>query len=122
MKVSFAAQEDSGPTVFLDQGGIRIQGECSSGGQASIEYRGTADNGDLYLSLHFADGTTDQVAGNNWDEGFFAKYFTNSGSRIITQTTVTYRGANGTTVTGDLLQAEGAGAAQCRIGGTLFVG
>ena len=37
-------------------------------------------------------------------------------------TTVTYRGADGTTVSGELVQTEGAGAAQCRIGGTLFVG
>lgn len=118
VQVSFAAAADSGETVFVNEGGIRIKGECG-GGEAFVSYTSTANDGDLFLST-FAGGATGEVSAPNWDMG--ANQGITTFSNSIVQTTITYRGADGTTVSGQLVQARGAGAAQCRIGGTLFVG
>jgi hypothetical protein len=119
--VSFAAAADSGPTVFVDEGGIRIEGSCTAAGSARILYESTADDGDIYLSILYESGTMVPLASANRDPG--APITNTTGpSNVIMKTTLAYRGADGTTVSGELMQAEGAGAAQCRIGGTLLVG
>ena len=120
VKVSFAAASSSGETVFVNQGGIRIDGECTGNGP-QVDFESTANDGDLYLFFSFDDGSTGRVDLPNFDAGNFSKVAP-LGGLISLQTTVTYRGADGTTVSGELMEAEGAGAAQCRIGGTLFVG
>jgi hypothetical protein len=57
------------------------------------------------------------------DSGLSIGFFTDPSSPFRhLKVTLHYRAANGTTVTGDLQLARGAGAAQCVISGMLFVG
>ena len=119
VKVSFAAAADSGETVLLNQGGIRILGGCNVAGVTSVEYGSTANDGALFVSS-VLNGTLVTTAVPSFINGDFRKIDNSLAS--IAQSTVTYYGADGTTVTGELVQTKGVGGAQCRIGGTLFVG
>jgi hypothetical protein len=121
VKVSFAAAADSGTEVFVDEGGIRIEGVCTASGSARVRYVNTADGGDLRELLLFENGTLVPTGNANRNAGASITNTTSVGN-VIMQTTLTYRGADGTSVSGELMQAQGDGAAQCRIGGTLFVG
>ena len=124
VKVNFAAPSSTPATTFVDQGGVKITGQCNGSGNANVTLTSTANNGAVKLDVVNANGIDVlPIEDLNFDNGDVV-----SGAQTgpipddAMQATLTYRGAGGTTVSGEWLMAEGAAAAQCVIAGTLFVG
>jgi hypothetical protein len=123
IKVSFAAPSGTPPTAFVNQGGVRIRGECTAGGEARLELTNTGASGALVQFAEVnADGTTAAAPNLAMGSGTMQSVSTGAFPINIRTVTVTYRAAGGTELSGDVVIARGAGAAQCVIAGTLFVG
>jgi hypothetical protein len=121
VKINFAVPSDTPDTPLFNQGGLRLEGQCSPSGRADLEAIGAATDGLVKLATVTANDLTDSVQNLNFDVGSLVGVGTEVGIESLT-VTITYRGASGTQVNGDLVIAEGAAAAQCVIAGTLFVG
>jgi hypothetical protein len=123
IKVSFAAPSGTPATAFVNQGGVRMRGECTVAGEARLELTNTGASGAL---VQFAevntDGSVDTAQNLAMGSGTMQAVSTGAAPRTVRTVTVTYRGAGGTEVSGDVVIARGAGAVQCVIAGTLFVG
>ena len=124
IKVNFAAPSSTPPTAFVDQGGVKITGQCNGSGNANVTLTSTANNGAVKLDVVNANGVdVFPFEDLNFDNGdVVSGAETGPTPADAMQATLTYRGAGGTTVSGEWLMAEGAAAAQCVIAGTLFVG
>jgi hypothetical protein len=116
VKVDFAAPNPTSSTTLLDEGGLKVSASCA-GIFASIALESTAPNGSIIRSSG-SSGLTGSVADNDFDPGDADNF----GTSNSLQNLITYRGASGTTVTGELLIQEDAAAADCVVAGTLFVG
>jgi hypothetical protein len=123
IKVSFAVPAGTPATPFVNQGGVRIRGECTGAGEARLELTNTGASGAVaMLAAVNADGSTDAAPNLGMGSGTMQSLSTTAAPRNIRAVTVTYRGAGGTEVGGDLVMARGTPDAQCVIAGTLFVG
>jgi hypothetical protein len=121
VKVNFAASANAAPRTFLNQGGVRIRGDCEAG-HARLTASSTANNGTLKLDFVDGDGNTSSSPALDFSPVTILTISTLAAEPNNALTiTLTYRGAGGTTVSGEVLVAEGTGAAQCVIAGTLFV-
>lgn len=122
VQVSFVADSETSETVFLEQGGIRVHGRCSSLGNARVSYESTADHGVVYkITTTRQDDELDITSFEDWSAGIGIGDAT-TGAVPELRETINFRGATGTTVTGSLLLARDTGIGQCVIAGTLFVG
>jgi hypothetical protein len=123
IKVSFAAPSGTPATAFVDEGGVRISGECTALGDARLELTNTGAGGALvqFVTVNGA-GTTFAAPNLGMGSGTSQAISTGAAPFNILTVTVTYRGAAGTEVSGDLVIARGAVAAQCVFAGTLLVG
>jgi hypothetical protein len=123
IKVSFAAPSGTPATAFVNERGVRISGECTAPGEAKLDLTNTGPSGALMqFAVVNADGSTDAGQNLGMGSGTSQSLVTVAPPRNVRTVTVTYRGAAGTEVSGDLVIARGAVAAQCVIAGTLFVG
>jgi hypothetical protein len=123
IKVSFAAPTSTPATAFVNQGGVRIRGECTGAGEARLELTNTGASGAVVqFAAVNADGSTDAGPNLGMGSGTMQSLTTTAAPRNIRTVTVTYRGAGGTELSGDVVMARGAATAQCVIAGTLFVG
>jgi hypothetical protein len=123
VKVDFTAEAGSGTTVFMNQHGIRIEGECFPAGITLLHFVSIAENGVLHLVTHDQAGAAVARTRADWDPPSAIAVLTSDAfPQTVLGSTFSYRGADGTTVTGNLVAAEDTGVAQCVISGTLFVG
>jgi hypothetical protein len=123
IKVNFAAPSGTPATAFVNQGGVRIRGECTVAGEARLELTNTGAGGALVQFAEVnADGTTAAAPNLAMGSGTMQSVSTGAAPNNVRTVTVTYRAAGGTELSGDVVIARGAGAAQCVIAGTLFVG
>jgi hypothetical protein len=122
VKINFAVPSDTPDRPLFNQGGVRLEGQCSLGGSADLEAIGTANNGLVKLAIVNAGDTAESTQNSNFDVDSLVSVGTGGGGIESRTVTITYRGASGTQVNGDLVIAQGTAAAQCVIAGTLFVG
>jgi hypothetical protein len=123
VKVSFAAASGGGPTVFLNQAGLTLQGQCFNNNATVAVNTLSLPNGTLHFTQVDEVGGVQSIAFPDTSSFFGIGFFTDASAPFRhLKLTLHYRAANGTTVTGDLQLARGAGAAQCVISGMLFVG
>jgi hypothetical protein len=122
VKISFARPTNTPETTFVDRGGVRIRGECD-GSQAILWARSTANNGLAKFDIVNADGSSGSSPNNpDFDTGDALQAATVGGTGGVRTVTVTFRGAGGTALSGDVVIAQNAGAAQCVFAGTVLVG
>jgi cell wall-associated NlpC family hydrolase len=122
VKVNFAAAANTPERTFLNQGGARFEGECNSAGNAIFRTVATANNGVVKLDAVNGVGGTNAIVDKDLDVTGAVGLGTGAAPNDVRSVTVTYGGAGGTEVSGNVVLAEGAAAAQCVIAGTLFVG
>jgi hypothetical protein len=120
VKLNFTGPANTPPTTLLDKGGIKISPSCSSGGTAQLRIESTAE-GNLVKVVVVGSGPSPSLSSFQ-ATGPAAFTPTTSGANPFQTVTITIRTAGGTTVTGDVVNGQNAGVAQCVIAGTLFVG
>jgi hypothetical protein len=108
--------------ILIDQGGIRITASCAGPGHARVSFTGTADDGILKEDLVRADGTQASSAIADFDLGDTVTLTTAAAPTDSLTTSITYRGADATGVSGRLLLTESSSVAHCVVSGMLFVG
>jgi hypothetical protein len=129
VEINFAAPTNTPARTFLNQGGVRVTGQCLASARAQLRFVATANNGLIKVVGVDAPADQDMAARTSSPT---ALDFDAPGVLSVTTdplnddnaftATVTYRGAGGTTISGELVVAQGAAAGQCVIAGTLLVG
>ena len=104
----------------MDEGGIRIEGVCTASGSARVRYVNTADGGDLRELLVLENGTLIPTGNANRNAAPPSQTPLASATSSC-RLTLTYRGADGASVSGELIQAQGDGRLSAG-SGTLLVG
>ena len=124
VKVDFAATPNSGPTTFVSQGGVQVDGECDAAGHAELNLRSTAVGGIVKLTALNETGTASSkqdVGDFDPSEAIGYKTGATYPERDLS-VAVSFRGADGTTLTGDLLLVDRVLLGpNCRIAATLLV-
>ncbi len=123
IKINYAvANPNLALTTLFNQGGLKIEGQC--GTVAVFDATSTANNGAIKVDIQ-PPGGNDVTAKTDLDfdagDGFTLDTLPADEGPNPTLG-ITYRAANGTVVSGELLMATGTAAADCVITGTLFVG